>query len=163
MTQGPIERTAVHATFCIERTYDASPARVFKAFADPGAKAKWFGGPGNWTADGATMDFRVGGREFHSGVHEPGGTRYSFDALYWDIVPDERIVFSYEMHLDGQKISVSLTTVEIKPAGRGAKLTFTEQGAFLDGYDNPAQREEGCRELYDKRLAEELAREDATA
>ncbi len=143
------ERSATHATFCIEREYPASPARVFKAFADPQAKAQWFGGPDSWTSGGATMDFRVGGREFHSSVHEPGGTRYTFEALYWDIIPAERIVFSYEMHLDGRKISVSLTTVELKPAGSGTKLTFTEQGAFLDGWDDPKLREEGTRELLD--------------
>jgi uncharacterized protein YndB with AHSA1/START domain len=37
-------RSVVHATFCIERTYPASPAQVFKALTDPAAKAKWFTG-----------------------------------------------------------------------------------------------------------------------
>ena len=156
------ERSATHATFCIEREYPASPARVFKAFADPKAKAQWFGGPNSWTSGGATMDFRVGGREFHSSTHEPGGTRYTFEALYWDIIPAERIVFSYEMHLDGKKISVSLTTVELKPAGSGTKLTFTEQGAFLDGWDDPKLREQGTRELLDA-LGATLAKASADA
>ena len=154
------ERSATHATFCIEREYPASPARVFKAFADPKAKAQWFGGPDSWTRGGATMDFRVGGREFHSDVH--GGARYTFEALYWDIIPAERIVFSYEMHLDGKKISVSLTTVELKPAGSGTKLTFTEQGAFLDGWDDPKLREQGTRELLDA-LGAVLAKASADA
>lgn len=95
------------------------------------------------------MDFQVGGRESQSGEHEPGGATYSFDALYWDIVPDERIVFSYEMHLDGRKISVSLSTVEMKPTAAGTRLIFTEQGAFLDGWDQPGLREEGTRDLLD--------------
>ena len=53
------------------------------------------------------------------------------------------------MHLDDKRISVSLATVELKPAGAGTRLIFTEQAVFLDGYDNPAQREEGTRALLD--------------
>jgi uncharacterized protein YndB with AHSA1/START domain len=36
-------RKVTHATFTIERTYGASPERVFRTLADPEAKAKWFG------------------------------------------------------------------------------------------------------------------------
>ena len=39
------QRSATHATFVIERTYDASPARVFAAWADRSAKGRWFGPP----------------------------------------------------------------------------------------------------------------------
>ena len=67
------------------------------------------------------------------------------------------------MDIDGNRISVSVATIELKPEGKGTRLTYTEQGAFLDGFDFPAQREEGCRELYEKRLAEELEREGAEA
>ena len=42
------ERSTHHATFVIERTYAASPARVVAAWADPAAKARWFAGPGDW-------------------------------------------------------------------------------------------------------------------
>jgi len=41
-------RSVTHGTFTIERTYAASPARVFKAWADPGAKARWFGCSDEW-------------------------------------------------------------------------------------------------------------------
>ncbi len=36
------DRSVTHATFVVERRYDASPARVFAAWADPAAKARWF-------------------------------------------------------------------------------------------------------------------------
>jgi len=66
------DRSAEHASFVIERSYDASPAQVFKAWADPAAKAHWFVGPAEWKATLRQLDFRVGGRERLSGVH-PGG------------------------------------------------------------------------------------------
>jgi len=53
------------------------------------------------------------------------------------------------MHLGDKRISVSLTTIELKPHGSGTRLVFTEQGAFLDGWDNPAQREQGTQGLLE--------------
>ncbi|MCC7369438.1 MAG: SRPBCC family protein [Chloroflexi bacterium] len=135
-------RTVTHATFVIERTYPASPARVFSAFADPTLKFQWFGGPAEWDRDEPELDFRVGGRETSRGGPK-GGPVHAFDARYYDIVPNERIVFAYDLHLDETRISVSLATVDLKPVGKGTKLTFTEQGAFLDGWDHPEEREHG--------------------
>jgi uncharacterized protein YndB with AHSA1/START domain len=143
------EKSAQHATFVIERTYQAAPARVFKAFADPVAKASWFAGPDEWDKSRQEFDFRVGGRERISGG-PPGGMQHVFDACYHDIVPDQRIVFAYDMHIGENKISVSLVTVEIRPEGAGTHLTFTEQGVFLDGYDDAGSRERGTRDLLDK-------------
>jgi uncharacterized protein YndB with AHSA1/START domain len=140
------ERSAQHATFVIERSYDARPSRVFRAFADREAKARWFAGPADWSSGESEFDFRVGGRERSSGGPK-GGPVHSFDARYYDIVPNERIVYAYEMHLDDKRISVSLATIEFKPEGSGTRLALAEQGVFLDGHDNAAQREEGTRWL----------------
>jgi uncharacterized protein YndB with AHSA1/START domain len=155
------ERSVTHATFVIERTYDAPPARVFAAFADPAIKQRWFGGPDDGAPAEYELDFRVGGRELSRGA-TPGGPVYVFDALYQDIVPNERIVTTYYMLLDDARISVSLATIELKPEGAGTRLTLTEQGAYLDGLDQPAQREHGTRELLDA-LGLELQRQMATA
>jgi uncharacterized protein YndB with AHSA1/START domain len=154
------ERSVEHATFVVERTYDASPAHVFAAWADPAAKRRWFGDPDQGTGE-FELDFRVGGRELNRGT-APNGQAYTFEAHYQDIVPDERIVYTYEMHLDDKRISVSLGTVELKPAETGTRLVYTEQGAFLDGLDTPAQREQGTGGLLDA-LGEELRREAASA
>ncbi|HEY2659461.1 MAG TPA: SRPBCC family protein [Caulobacteraceae bacterium] len=140
------QRSVTHATFCIERTFDAPPARVFAAFASLEAKSQWFTGAPGWISTDREFDFRVGGREV-SKVGPPGGPMHIFEARYWDIVPNERVVFSYDMHLDETRISVSLTTIELKPSGAGAALSFTEQGAFLDGFDDPKGREDGTRRL----------------
>ncbi len=156
------ERSVTHATFVIERTYEASPARVFAAFADPAAKARWFAGPSDkWTKQVREIDFRVGGRERLSGAWE-GGPVSHFEGHYWDIVPDQRIVYSYDMRLDDKRISVSLATVELKPAGSGTRLVFTEQAAFLDGYDDAGSREHGTGALLDA-LGAELRRQSASA
>jgi uncharacterized protein YndB with AHSA1/START domain len=149
------ERSVTHSTFVVERTYDASPARVFAAWAEPERKARWFGDPETGVAD-YELDFRVGGREFNRGSVE--GQAYTYEARYQDIVPDERIVYAYDMHTDGQRISVSLGTVQLKPDGDGTRLTYTEQGAYLDGLDTPEQRQQGTGGLFDA-LAEELARD----
>jgi uncharacterized protein YndB with AHSA1/START domain len=149
------ERSVEHATFVAERTYDASPSRVFNAWADPEAKARWFGNP-EGGVEAYELDFQVGGRELNRGTVD--GQTYTFEARYQDIVPDERIVYAYEMHSGDKRISVSLGTVELKPEGEGTLLTYTEQGAYLDGLDTPQQREQGTGGLLDA-LGKELARE----
>jgi uncharacterized protein YndB with AHSA1/START domain len=155
------ERSIEHASFTIERVFEASPDRVFAAWAEPAAKARWFAAPEEWESAPHELDFRVGGREVNRGGPS-GGPVHTYRALYWDIVPDQRIVYTYDMHRDETRISVSLATVEFKPAGAGTRLIFTEQGAFLDGHDTPDQREEGTGGLLDA-LGAELVRESAHA
>jgi uncharacterized protein YndB with AHSA1/START domain len=142
-------RSTTHATFVIERTFKAAPAKVFDAFANPASKAKWFGGPEEWEKSNHKLDFRVGGKESVSGG-PPGGIVHSYNAEYWEITQNERIVSSYEMHMDKRRISVSLATMEFKPNGAGTKFVLTEQGAFLDGYDDAGERERGTNELLDQ-------------
>lgn len=145
---------AVHATFSVERAYPASPARVFAAFASQASKRRWFAEGEGWQIDEFSLDFRVGGRETGR-FRFQGGPPIGNDTIYLDIVPERRIVFAYTMTVADTRTSVSLATVEIEPAGGGARLRYTEQGAFFDGADKPALREDGCRELLE-RLGQEL-------
>ena len=144
--RGASGRSARHATFVVERNYDAPPSRVFEAWSTREAKARWFAGPDGWVEQDRGFDFRIGGRERLKGVG-PGGKVSLFEARYQDIVPNRRIVYTYEMLFDNAKISVSLATVELDPAGAGTRLTFTEQAVYLDGYDDAASRERGVRAL----------------
>ncbi|TWP52180.1 polyketide cyclase [Lentzea tibetensis] len=138
--------TVKHATFTIERTYPASPEKVWNAWSDPEKKAKWFAGP-HETSD-HELDFRIGGREHVSGKAED--TLHRYEAVYQDIVPNERIVTTYQMYQDETRTSVSVATVEIEPDGEGTRLTYTEQGAFFDDLDRVEWREQGTNTLFDQ-------------
>lgn len=142
-------RSVTHATFVIERDYPYPPAKVFAAFANPQSKAKWFGGPEDWEKSNHKLDFRVGGKESVSGG-PPSGPVHRYNAEHWDIVENQRIVSCYEMHIDQRRISVSLATIEFTPKGAGVALRLTEQGAFLDGYDDAGERERGTNELLNQ-------------
>ena len=146
---GAAARSVVHATFHLERTYDAPVERVWRALTEETAKQKWFGGPPERCEMlERHMDVRPGGRERLKGRWE-GGVVSTFDATYHDVIANERLVYSYEMHMDDKKISVSLATMQLKPKGRQTTLMVTEQGAFLDGYDDAGSREHGTGLLLD--------------
>jgi uncharacterized protein YndB with AHSA1/START domain len=147
-----VTRNTQHATFAIERTFAAPVAMVYDAWASPDAKARWFSAPVDWKDVVREQNFRVGGRDRLKGTW-PDGHTTDFNAHYQDIVPDVRIVYVYDMHIDGKKISVSLATVEFEKAGNGTKMTVTEQGAFLDGYDDAGSRERGTNDLMDRLAA----------
>lgn len=155
------QRTVTHATFVVERTYPASPSRVFRAFADPAIKARWFRGPDEWPQGVFELDFRVGGVERNSGG-PVGGPVHLYEARYLEIVPDERFVTAYTMDMDAMRISASIATYELRPAGTGTWLVLTEMGAFLDGHDSVDTRKPGTEDLLDA-LGAELARQGADA
>lgn len=142
------ERSVVHATFVVERVYPFAPARVYFAWADPAAKKRWFFDPDNPMPGRHEMDFRIGGREVNAGCPSDGQMHF-FNAVYQDIVPDQRIVYSYELLFGETRVSVSLATIEFIAQGDGTRLVMTEQGAFFDGHDTPATREHGTGELLD--------------
>jgi uncharacterized protein YndB with AHSA1/START domain len=140
--------TVTHDTFVIARTYDAPVASVFRAWADPKRKARWFAGSADALGNAYELDFQVGGREVNRGG-PPGGPAYTYTAQYRDIVMDRRIVSTSEMFADDSLMSVTVATVEFHESGDATELVLTEQGVFLDGLETAAQREEGTRSLLD--------------
>ena len=155
MTQpSVIQPSVIHDTFILERTFPAPAARVFAAFASKDAKDTW-GDTGDLSGaaagDGAAeFSFQVGGHERFGFTYQ--GISYRYDARYYDIVDGQRLIYSYEMYADGSRISVSVATIELAPAPGGTTLTWTEQGAYLDGIDGaeaPRLREGGTAEMLD--------------
>jgi uncharacterized protein YndB with AHSA1/START domain len=152
MTSTP--KPATHSSFTIDRVFPHPPSRVFAAWSSADAKAKWFAGPNEWKKEIREMDFRVGGRERVRGKFPTGATS-DFQAYYHDIVQDRRIVLSYDMYVSDTKISVSLATLELEPAGDGTRLVYTEQSVFLDGFEDNGSRAQGTAWLFGK-LADSL-------
>jgi uncharacterized protein YndB with AHSA1/START domain len=154
------EQSVIHNTFVIERSYPATPERVFAAFADPAKKRRWFAeGSDGHDVEHYELDFRVGGKEvsrFRSKEGTPiSGIACVYDACYQNIVPNRRVVSASTMTLGEKCISASLETVEFLRSEAGTDLIFTHQGAFFEGADGPEMRQEGWRKLFE-RLAEQF-------
>jgi uncharacterized protein YndB with AHSA1/START domain len=153
------ERSVNHSTIVIERSYDASPSRVFAAWSDPEALLRW-GSPGEgWESAFDRFEFKVGGGEL-SRFGPKGGDTYLNETRYLDIVPDQRIVSAGAMISGGTRIFAGLLTVEFSATGKGCRMVMTEQGAFLDGHDVPANHEAGWNQMLDN-LGGELKRRAA--
>jgi uncharacterized protein YndB with AHSA1/START domain len=74
----------------------------------------------------------------------------TFETLYRDIVPEQRIVYTSTLSTETGLWTVSLTTVEFTPGeDGGTRLVLTEQGAYLDGQEQPAWREHGTADQLD--------------
>ena len=109
-----------------------TPRRVFDAFATESGKAAWFVAQSDkWTLLEREFDFRPGGRERLKSRWQSGLVSL-FDAIYFDIVPGERIVYAYDLWHEGRKLSVSLATLEFHAVDGGTTVKLCEQGAFLD-------------------------------
>jgi uncharacterized protein YndB with AHSA1/START domain len=143
------KRSTVHNTFVIKRSFAFKREWVFAAWTSAAAKSHWFVGAPGWQAQVRELDFRVGGREQLIGGR-PDGSVGKFDARYHEIVPNERIVYVYDMYTDDVQISTSLATIEFGERGQGTELVITEQGVFLDGRDAARSREQGTNILIDQ-------------
>jgi uncharacterized protein YndB with AHSA1/START domain len=130
----------------LTRRISAPPAKVYAAWTDPQKIVHWFG-PSTVRAGSlqAETDLRVGGRyrisfTMQSGEHsEVGG-------VYRELVPNERVVFSWAWHSTPER--ESQVTVQLKPDGGGTLLTLTHEQFFDEAArDNHAR---GWAELLDK-------------
>ena len=142
-------RSATHTSFAIERDFAASPQAVFRAWADPQAKRRWSDCHPEHT-EHYSLDFQVGGFErsrFRFGHDGPPMTN---DTLFLDIVPLERIVFAYDIGVDGRRLSVSLVTVALRATPQGTHMDYVEQLTYLDGHEDRAERMRGTAQGLDR-------------
>jgi len=139
---------ALHTSFVIERDFRASPAAVFRAWADPDAKRQWSDcHPENVVH--YSLDFRPLGRESYHARHADLGDQF-VEKVFFDIVDGRRIVFAYDMVMGGRKLSASLVTVEFEPMATGTHMVYTEQLAYFDGHRDLEQRMQGTQEGLDR-------------
>ncbi len=146
--------SVIHSTMTLERSYAASPERVFAAFADPAEKRRWFAESEHHDILAFELDFRLGGAERlqyrFKGNAPIKGMVLTAEGRHLDIVPNRRIVIAQSMSIGDAPFSAVLATFEIEPSGQGAKLLLTHQGAYFNGADGPERREQGWRALLDR-------------
>lgn len=145
---------STHTDFVIDREFDATPAAVFMAWADPEAKRRWSDCHAEYTTE-YRLDFRPLGHESHH-VAYPDGRTQQVEKVFFDIEDGRRIVFAYDIRVDGRRLSASLVTVEFFASRRGTRMVYTEQLAYLDGHEDRALRLRGTEESLD-RLGLELS------
>jgi uncharacterized protein YndB with AHSA1/START domain len=151
--------TTVHSTFSLERSFKATPERVFAAWADPASKRRWNYGGERHEVLRHELDFRVDGGERSAMKLGPGlpvsGMTLTLNSVFEDIVPNQRMVWTYRMAMDGKTFSASLVTVELVKTSAGTDLFLTHQGAYFEGADGPEMRKGGWTELLG-RLAKDV-------
>ncbi|GAA3149289.1 SRPBCC family protein [Streptomyces rameus] len=149
---GPVS-AARHGSFSVDMDFTVTPAEVFRGFADPSLRSRWFRLPGGSATAEHELDFRVGGGETARNLYVSGDTeqRLAYRSRFLDIVPDTRIVYVYEAEVDGSRRWISLVTVELSGEATGSRLTWTEQYTWLvptgDGADDVAHLRGGTRLL----------------
>jgi len=109
----------------IKRRFKASPAKVFAAWTDPEKMSRWLGPPDVLRVEAGT-DLRVGGRYFIRMVM--ADDEHYTSGVYREIVPDEKIVFTWAWISTPER--ESLVTVTIKPDGDGSIMTLLHEQFF---------------------------------
>jgi uncharacterized protein YndB with AHSA1/START domain len=112
----------------LKRKLSAPAEKVFAAWTDPEKIIHWFG-PAE-TADGsvrADMDVRVGGR-FRISFRDQDGQYHEVGGTYREVVPNERLVFSWAWHSTPER--ESLVTITLKPDGDATMLTLHHERFF---------------------------------
>lgn len=128
-----------HATIVIERSYEASPTRLFAAFTDPAARMRWGVPSSNVELVYDEADFRIGGVDV-SRCGPRGNLIYHVEARYHDIMPGQRIVYSEVVRQGEFPLSFALITVDFEATAGGSRLVLTDQvtayggASMIDGH-----------------------------
>ena len=140
-------RSVLHTSSVIETQFNASPSRVFAAWTNPEAKRRWSDCHADQSDNTYSLDFRPGGCEIHR-VVMPDQSVQLVQKQFFDILPSARIVFGYDIALDGRRLSVSLVTVQFEPSKAGTRMVVTEYIAYLDGHQDLEERIRGTNEGF---------------
>ncbi len=153
MTGIKTEPKVVHATCVVERSFSKPAGAVFAALSDPNKARRWMGGSEHSELLEFTCEFREGGKQvvkYKMGPQTPiAGAVITSEGRFQQIVQDERIVTASTMKMGERIFSASQVTFELLPTDKGTDLILTHQGAFFEGSDGPAMREQGWNTLLD--------------
>jgi uncharacterized protein YndB with AHSA1/START domain len=136
--------TAVKPSLTIKRRLNASPAKVFAAWTKPEELMKWMG-PAQIDSVKAETDLRIGG-SYHIQMRTAGGDEHNVSGDYREIVPNERLVFTWAWRSTPER--VSLVTVQLKPDGDGTLMTFLHEQFFDE--DARDRHNQGWTGAFDK-------------
>jgi uncharacterized protein YndB with AHSA1/START domain len=114
------------STIRLHRVLKAPPERVYRAFLDADANAKWLP-PNGFTCKVHQLDARVGGSYKMSFTNFTTGSSHSFGGKYLELVPNERIRHTDAFDNPGMPGSMT-TTIELKKVFCGTELNVTQEG-----------------------------------
>jgi len=113
-------------TIRLHRVLRATPEKIYRAFIDPEAIAKWLP-PNGFTAKVHQMDAKIGGSYKMSFTNFSTGKSHSFGGTYVELTPHERI--GYTDKFDDPNLSGQMqTTVVLKQVSCGTELNITQEG-----------------------------------
>lgn len=145
-----------HGTVTLDRAFDASPARVFAAWEDVEARARWGNPSPNTEIVYDQADFRVGGIDV-SRCGAVGELNFVVEVRYLDIMPNQRLVFTESVRDAGRLLSHALICVEFEPDQDATLQRFVAQIASFDGASMIEGYAQGWAPAFDN-LAAELRR-----
>ena len=113
-------------TVRLHRVLSAPPERVYRAFLDPAALAKWLP-PNGFTCTVHELDAKVGGRYRMSFTNFSTGNSHAFGGEYEDLVPGRRI--RYNDRFDNPDMRGQMeTTIELRAVSVGTDVTIVQAG-----------------------------------
>lgn len=118
--------TSAAGTVRLHRVLKAPPERVYRAFLDPDAMAKWLP-PHGFTGKVHSMDARAGGGYRMSFTNFSTGKSHSFGGKYAELVPNERLRYTDRFE-DPNLPGEMQVTVSLRPVASGTELTVLQEG-----------------------------------
>ena len=153
MAKAKVEPKVVHATCVVERSFSKPAGAVFAALGDPNKVRRWMGVGEHSELLEFHSEFREGGIQilkYRMGPETPiAGAVITNEGRFQHIVLGERIVTASMMKIGDRIFSASQVTFELVPTDMGTDMIITHQGAFFEGSDGPALREQGWNVLAD--------------
>ncbi|MFW7343626.1 SRPBCC family protein [Pollutimonas sp. H1-120] len=113
-------------TVRLHRVLRASPERVYRAFLEPDAIAKWFP-PFGFTCQVHHMDAKVGGTHKMSFRNFSSGSSHAFSGEYLELVPFEKIRYSDQFD-DPNLPGRMLNTISLRQVSCGTELNIVQEG-----------------------------------